>query len=94
MMFYLQFIFLSVIVFLLALLRYYLEKQRYSASLKCPECGKPLQRIPRQAWEHILSFFLPVRSYGCENVKCNWQGLRIKPLKSSKFGKPSMIKKN
>jgi hypothetical protein len=70
-----------LVVVTLVLLRLYLERLRNSAPLKCPQCGEPLYRIQRIHWEYVLSFFLPIRPYLCENNECKWMGLRLKPLR-------------
>ena len=46
----------------------------------CPQCGGPLQRIPRKALDRLISVAWPVRRYRCENFLCEWEGnLRHRP---------------
>jgi hypothetical protein len=46
----------------------------------CPLCGGPLERVPRQWLDRLLSLFSPRRRYRCRTWRCNWEGtLRYNP---------------
>lgn len=76
----------DVVGFLLVLLALFLILLRVrwrlvqSARLtgrQCPRCGGPVHRIHRRAIDRAISFFVPVRRYGCRDGDCAWRGLRI-----------------
>jgi hypothetical protein len=45
--------------------------------LSCPRCGGHLHRVHRRAVDHLISLYVPVRRYSCENDECCWHGLRV-----------------
>jgi hypothetical protein len=57
---------------------------RQHKSLKCPRCGDPLIRIPRQIGDRLLSLFVGVRRYQCSKHVCAWEGLRFRGRGASK----------
>lgn len=53
---------------------------RYSVGIpaagrpSCPHCHSALSRVPRRAFDRLLSLFVPVRRYRCRAVACSWEG--------------------
>jgi hypothetical protein len=41
---------------------------------RCPECGGPLDRIPRRFVDRFRSLFTPLRRYRCVALTCHWEG--------------------
>lgn len=39
----------------------------------CPDCGAPVERVPRKAADFVASLFRPLQRYRCTN--CSWEGL-------------------
>jgi predicted RNA-binding Zn-ribbon protein involved in translation (DUF1610 family) len=49
---------------------------------KCPKCGEHLERIRRRPLDRLLSLFVKVHRYQCQNHHCQWEGvLRIHDVK-------------
>lgn len=45
---------------------------------RCPICGGYLERIRRRRLDRLLSLFVEVRRYQCQNHRCQWEGtLRV-----------------
>jgi len=40
----------------------------------CPECGSPLSRVPRRAFDRLISLFRSLQRYRCRNFACQWVG--------------------
>ena len=53
-----------------------LRSVRLSGKL-CPVCGSHLHRVHRTKLDHLISRFLPVKRYACDNQTCGWSGLRV-----------------
>lgn len=46
----------------------------------CPRCKGYVYRIPRRFVDLLLSFFVPLRRYRCDEPGCRWEGnLRATP---------------
>ncbi len=49
------------------------------SSLVCPLCAERLTRVRRRLIDRLLSQFVPIQRYQCENFSCKWVGnLRVK----------------
>lgn len=47
------------------------------SDIECPRCGGELARIHRRWPDRVLSLFVPIRRYQCQNQECTWRGLRV-----------------
>ena len=45
-----------------------------TCDLECPVCGTNLIRTPRRQVDRVVSLFVPVRRFRCQNFSCQWQG--------------------
>jgi hypothetical protein len=43
-------------------------------SRPCPRCGNPAFRIPRRAFDRVISLVRPVQRYQCSALECQWCG--------------------
>lgn len=41
---------------------------------ECPRCGGDVYRVPRRAFDMIVSHFIVVHRYRCTSRDCNWEG--------------------
>ena len=41
---------------------------------KCPDCGRELHRIPRNALDRVINLVYRVRRYECCEITCRWEG--------------------
>lgn len=52
----------------------YRETHRHA----CPRCKGSVYRVPRRFVDLLLSIFVPVRRYRCDEMGCYWEGnLRV-----------------
>jgi len=57
----------------------------------CPRCGRnTLRRVHRRRTD-IMTWFLPLRRYACQDQTCGWKGLRAKPLRTAPHQADSRI---
>lgn len=56
---------------------------RAHASVACPRCGGPLDRIPRHGLDRFISLFMPLRRYRCSAFSCEWEGTLRAPQDGS-----------
>lgn len=68
-----------ILVFLLVVIRWYVQTNPQCTELKCPECGNLLDRCRRQYSDYLMSLWIPVRRYQCHYPGCRWTGWRVKP---------------
>lgn len=40
----------------------------------CPRCKGSVYRVPRRFVDLLLSVFVPVRRYRCDELGCSWEG--------------------
>lgn len=43
----------------------------------CPKCGGSIHRTRRTGIDRLISAYVPVRRYRCNNATCRWHGLRV-----------------
>lgn len=46
-------------------------------TVRCPWCSGHIHRVHRHAVDRLISLYVPVRRYSCENDQCRWHGLRV-----------------
>lgn len=45
---------------------------------ECPRCGGKLHRVHRRFFDRLVSVYVPVARYRCQDHNCRWNGLRVK----------------
>ena len=68
---------LGAVVAVLLRIRWRLMRAPSLTSVQCPRCRSDLHRVHRQALDHAINWYVPVRRYQCTNRECNWRGLRV-----------------
>ena len=53
---------------------YILKSGRFDID-ECPVCGSDLERIHRKTKDYLITLWIPLRRYACQNNTCNWTGL-------------------
>jgi len=44
------------------------------SGVRCPKCGGHLHRIRRRPIDRLLSWFVAVQRFRCDEFNCEWQG--------------------
>ena len=80
---------IGVILLLIWRIRWRLRNTPALVDTHCPQCGSELQRVHRRSSDRIISIFVPVRRYRCNNRECGWSGTRVSTSSSHGHGKPA-----